>query len=45
MHYKNLENQSVKIFPFINDMSVAYSSCDIVLARSGATTIAEVSVS
>ena len=42
MHYKNLENKSVKIFPFISDMSAAYSSCDVVLARSGATTIAEV---
>lgn len=40
--YKYLENASVKIFPFISDMSSAYSSCDIVLARSGATTIAEV---
>ncbi|MCX6171144.1 MAG: undecaprenyldiphospho-muramoylpentapeptide beta-N-acetylglucosaminyltransferase [Ignavibacteriales bacterium] len=42
MHYKNLENKSVKIFPFISDMSAAYSACDVVLARSGATTIAEV---
>lgn len=41
--YKNLESNSVKISPFINDMSAAYSSCDVVLARSGATTIAEVS--
>ncbi|PKL84069.1 MAG: undecaprenyldiphospho-muramoylpentapeptide beta-N-acetylglucosaminyltransferase [Ignavibacteriae bacterium HGW-Ignavibacteriae-3] len=42
MHYKHLENTSVKIFPFISDMSAAYSSCDVVLARSGATTIAEI---
>lgn len=41
--YRNLESDSVKIFPFINDMSSAYSACDLVLARSGATTIAEVS--
>lgn len=41
--YKNLESESVKIFPFINDMSAAYSASDVVLARSGATTIAEVS--
>jgi UDP-N-acetylglucosamine--N-acetylmuramyl-(pentapeptide) pyrophosphoryl-undecaprenol N-acetylglucosamine transferase len=42
MHYKNLENKTIKIFPFISDMSAAYSACDVVLARSGATTIAEV---
>lgn len=40
--YKRLENNDVKIFPFINDMSAAYSACDVVLARSGATTIAEI---
>ncbi len=41
--YKNLENEFVKIFPFISNMSTAYSSCDLLLARAGATTIAEVS--
>lgn len=41
--YKNFSNESVKVFPFISDMSAAYSAADIVLARSGATTIAEVS--
>ena len=41
--YKRLENSLVKIFPFISDMAAAYSACDVVLARSGATTIAEVS--
>jgi len=40
-NYKNLENESVRIFSFISDMSMAYSACDVVLARSGATTIAE----
>jgi len=40
--YKNLENDFVKIFPFISDMGKAYSSCDLVIARAGATTIAEV---
>ncbi|MFA7228687.1 MAG: undecaprenyldiphospho-muramoylpentapeptide beta-N-acetylglucosaminyltransferase [Melioribacteraceae bacterium] len=39
--YRNMESATVKIFPFISDMSAAYSACDIVLARSGATTIAE----
>lgn len=41
--YKRLENSLVKIFPFISDMAAAYSASDVVLARSGATTIAEVS--
>jgi len=41
--YKGFSHESVKIFPFIRDMSAAYSAADIVLARSGATTIAEVS--
>jgi UDP-N-acetylglucosamine--N-acetylmuramyl-(pentapeptide) pyrophosphoryl-undecaprenol N-acetylglucosamine transferase len=41
--YKKLENEYVKVLPFITDMSKAYSSCDLVVARAGATTIAEVS--
>ncbi|MEK6553266.1 MAG: UDP-N-acetylglucosamine--N-acetylmuramyl-(pentapeptide) pyrophosphoryl-undecaprenol N-acetylglucosamine transferase, partial [Bacteroidota bacterium] len=41
--YKGFSNESIKVFPFISDMSTAYSASDIVLARSGATTIAEVS--
>jgi UDP-N-acetylglucosamine--N-acetylmuramyl-(pentapeptide) pyrophosphoryl-undecaprenol N-acetylglucosamine transferase len=41
--YKNQASKYVKVFPFISDMSMAYSACDVVLARSGATTIAEVS--
>lgn len=41
--YKNLASNSVKVFPFIADMSAAYSACDVLLARSGATTIAETS--
>lgn len=42
--YKNFESGSVKVMPFIKDMSAAYSACDVVLARAGATTIAEVSL-
>ncbi len=41
--YKNLVSNDVKIFPFISEMEIAYSACDLVIARSGATTIAEVS--
>lgn len=39
--YKTLESGSVKVMPFISDMSSAFTACDLVLARSGATTIAE----
>lgn len=41
--YKHLENEHVKTFSFITDMSEAYSASDLILARAGATTIAEVS--
>lgn len=41
--YRNFENTFVKVMPFINDMQAAYSACDLVIARAGATTIAEVS--
>lgn len=40
--YKELGNENVKVFKFIDDMSTAYSASDLVLARAGATTIAEV---
>ncbi|MEE9431678.1 MAG: undecaprenyldiphospho-muramoylpentapeptide beta-N-acetylglucosaminyltransferase [Melioribacteraceae bacterium] len=40
--YKDLENENVKVLKFIDDMSDAYSASDLVLARAGATTIAEV---
>jgi len=41
--YKNLMNDSVKVFSFIDDMSAVFSACDVVIARSGATTISEIS--
>ena len=41
--YKQYESDSVKVLPFIGNMSMAYSACDLLIARSGATTIAEVS--
>ena len=40
--YKHLENEKVKVMPFVEDMSAAYSCADLVVARAGATTIAEV---
>ena len=39
--YKNLASDFVKILPFISKMNLAYSACDLLLARAGATTIAE----
>jgi len=41
--YKNLETVTVKIMPFIDNMSAAYSSADLIVARAGATTVAEIS--
>lgn len=41
--YKNLESDCVKVLSFVDDMSSAYSCSDLVVARAGATTIAEVS--
>lgn len=39
--YKNIVSKFVKVYPFIDKMNFAYSACDIMLARAGATTIAE----
>jgi len=41
--FKKYESDSIKVVPFIEEMSAAYSAADIVIARAGATTIAEVS--
>ena len=41
--YKDLNSDHVKVMAFIDDMTDAYSAADLVVARSGATTIAEVS--
>ncbi|MEP0860792.1 MAG: undecaprenyldiphospho-muramoylpentapeptide beta-N-acetylglucosaminyltransferase [Ignavibacterium sp.] len=43
-HYKNLNFAAVKIFDFVEDMNKAYSACDLLVARAGATTIAELTV-
>jgi UDP-N-acetylglucosamine--N-acetylmuramyl-(pentapeptide) pyrophosphoryl-undecaprenol N-acetylglucosamine transferase len=43
-NYKNINFDSVKILDFIDDMNKAYSACDLLVARAGATTIAELSV-
>ncbi|MCB9247168.1 MAG: undecaprenyldiphospho-muramoylpentapeptide beta-N-acetylglucosaminyltransferase [Ignavibacteriales bacterium] len=40
--YKEFESESTKVLSFIAEMEMAYSACNLVLARAGATTIAEV---
>ena len=39
--FKLMNSDSVKVYDFIEDMNSAYSACDLLLARAGATTIAE----
>ncbi|MCR4417457.1 MAG: undecaprenyldiphospho-muramoylpentapeptide beta-N-acetylglucosaminyltransferase [Ignavibacteria bacterium] len=41
--YKNLEkNERVVITPFVDRMDYAYSICDLLISRSGASTISEI---
>lgn len=42
--YKSYNFAAVKIFDFVEDMNKAYSACDLLVARAGATTIAELTV-
>ena len=42
--HKMLSSKNVKVYEFIDDMNAAYSACDLLLARAGATTIAEILV-
>jgi len=39
--FKLLNSVNIKVYDFIENMNAAYSSCDLLLARAGATTIAE----
>jgi UDP-N-acetylglucosamine--N-acetylmuramyl-(pentapeptide) pyrophosphoryl-undecaprenol N-acetylglucosamine transferase len=39
--YKHLSSKSIIVKDFIEEMNLAYSACDLLLARSGASTIAE----
>lgn len=39
--YKDLD-VSVKLFSFLEAMQYAYSACDLILSRAGATTVAEI---
>jgi UDP-N-acetylglucosamine--N-acetylmuramyl-(pentapeptide) pyrophosphoryl-undecaprenol N-acetylglucosamine transferase len=40
--YKALSSKKVCVSSFIENMNIAYSACDIVLTRAGATSIAEI---
>jgi UDP-N-acetylglucosamine--N-acetylmuramyl-(pentapeptide) pyrophosphoryl-undecaprenol N-acetylglucosamine transferase len=42
--FKYINFDSVKVLDFIDDMNKAYSACDLLVARAGATTIAELSI-
>ena len=39
--FKQMNSANIKVYDFIEDMNSAYSACDLLLARAGATTIAE----
>jgi len=39
--YKKYNSVNIKVVPFIEDVSLAYSAANLVVARAGATTIAE----
>lgn len=40
---RKYNNNLIRVLPFIDDMSAAFSACDLLIARAGATTITEVS--
>jgi UDP-N-acetylglucosamine--N-acetylmuramyl-(pentapeptide) pyrophosphoryl-undecaprenol N-acetylglucosamine transferase len=42
--YRSLNDNNIKVLDFIEDMNAAYSACDLMIGRSGATTIAEILV-
>jgi len=39
--YDEMNSKDVKVYDFMEDMNAAYSVCDLLVARAGATTIAE----
>ena len=42
--YKHLESDKIRITPFINNMSEAYAISDLLICRSGALTLSEITV-
>ncbi len=43
-NYKKYINESIKVVPFINDMASAYALSDLVICRSGALTLSEITI-
>ncbi len=43
-NYEHFNTANVRVFDFIDDMNKVYSSADLIVARAGATTIAELLV-
>ena len=42
--YNHLESENIRIIPFVNNMADAYSISDLIVCRSGALTLAEITV-
>ena len=42
--YNHLESENIRITPFVNNMADAYSISDLIVCRSGALTLAEITV-
>ena len=40
--YKHLHSENCKVLAFVEDMQLVYSACDLIISRSGATTLAEI---
>ncbi len=41
--YASFESENIRVYEFIEDIALCYSAADLIVARAGATTIAEVS--
>ena len=44
MKYANMDSENIRILPFINNMADAYSVSDLLICRSGALTLAEITI-
>ncbi len=42
--YRKMNNDMIRVIPFINNMSDAYAISDLIICRSGALTLAEITV-
>ena len=42
--YSNMESENIRVLPFINNMADAYSVSDLLICRSGALTLAEITI-